>query len=142
MGRKNRRRVEYRKTLPKINTLVKHSDIKDLHRMDIWYAHLPMYRGTCIQGGVRPVLIVSNDKNNELAETITVLPMTSKMKHFFMPTHVPLVGIGMDSQVLAEQITTIDKKFLTHKAGNCTNTDLIRAVENAMRIQLGIEVSA
>ena len=36
-------------------------DIQSPKRMEIWYAKLPMDRRTSVQGGSRPVLIISGD---------------------------------------------------------------------------------
>ena len=58
MGRKNNRK---RERVPRIsNNLLVHP-----RRMEIWYASLPMDRRTSVQGGSRPVVIVSNDICNE-----------------------------------------------------------------------------
>ena len=34
--------------------------------MEIWYANLPMKEGSSIQGGNRPVVIISNDYVNPI----------------------------------------------------------------------------
>ena len=58
MGRKNRRKQEHIRPLSR-QLIVRPK------RMDIWYAALPLDRRTSIQGGSRPVVIVSNDICNE-----------------------------------------------------------------------------
>lgn len=56
---------------------------------------------------------MSNDTANGHSPTVTVVPMTSKKKKAYLPTHV-LLGAGDcpflgPSMALAEQITTIGK---------------------------------
>lgn len=130
MGRKNHRKLEH---IPKIRkrTLIHPK------RMDIWYASLPLDRRTSVQGGNRPVVIVSNDICNEKSTAVTVLPVTSRLKHPEMPTHVILVGL-MDepSMVLAEQIMTVDKSCLDRKIGECGR--LKGEIERALMEQIGI----
>lgn len=155
MGRKNRRKVEYRRRLPTVKQLyargnprplahpyIHHDDTEDYpRRMEFWFAHIPMYASTSIEGGDRPVLIVSNDKANQHSRTVTVIPLTSKIKRMDIPTHVLVKRteeLTRDSVVLAEQITTLSRDVLTRKLGDCKSPDLIAAVERAMKIQLGL----
>ena len=97
------------------------------HRMEVWFAELGYHGNTSVQDGCRPVIIVSNDDGNHHADTICVLPMTSKLKKAYLPSHVE---IGQDdlqrrnagrafepSMVLAEQITTISKTSLRSYLG-------------------------
>ena len=68
----------------------------------------------------RPVVIVSNNKNNEFSGTVTILPITSKNIQKIYPFEVFIAkGIGnlpKNSKVKADQIRTLDKgrviKFL------------------------------
>ena len=46
---------------------------------DIYYAVLPVIKGSQVQQGVRPVLIVSNNKANQYSPIITVIPLTSSV---------------------------------------------------------------
>ncbi|MBR2563419.1 MAG: type II toxin-antitoxin system PemK/MazF family toxin, partial [Paenibacillus sp.] len=62
--------------------------MKQPKRMEIWFAELGAHPGTSVQEGCRPVLVISNDKGNEYAETVTVAPLTSKIKKPWLPTHL------------------------------------------------------
>ena len=60
------------------------------------------------QGGIRPVLVVQNNKGNKHSPTILVACITSKAhsKHY-LPTHYVIpkhVGLKYDSLVMMEQI--------------------------------------
>lgn len=57
--------------------------------LEIWMADLGDKNGS-IQCGRRPVLIVSNDKNNRYSTTVNVMPMTTKMNKRNLPCHVEI----------------------------------------------------
>ena len=108
--------------------------------MEIWYANLPMKEGSSIQGGNRPVVIISNDVCNEVSSVITVAPLTSRMKKLNLPTHAVIdTPDGGQSVILAEQIMTIDKKILAKRIGKLTDPAVVREVEDAVREQLSIK---
>ena len=116
------------------------------HRGDIWFADLNPHAGTSVQGGCRPVLIVSNDIGNAYAETLNVLPMTRHLKKPNLPCHTELdPDIVSDkrqtldtSMILAEQITTISKSELRNYVGSIKDEVLLSAVNRAIAGQLGL----
>ena len=117
------------------------------HRGDIWFAELSSRPGTSVQGGYRPVLVISNDTGNANAETINVLPMTSRLKKPNLPCHT-LLESGFvtdtrqrldDSMFLAEQITTIGKSQLRNYAGRVEDTELLAQISHAISAQLGLQ---
>ena len=92
-----------------------------------------------LQRGNRPVVIISNDFNNEHSPNVTIVPITSQHKKL-LPVHVLIRSIsGRQEQniVLCEQITTIPKTKLN-------NFKLILPkyvmdkVDEALAIQLGL----
>ncbi len=54
-------------------------------RGDIWFASLGLHPATSVQGGTRPVVIVSNDIGNLHAATVNVVPMTRHLKEPDLP---------------------------------------------------------
>lgn len=88
----------------------------------------------------RPVLIVSNDVNNQYGATVTVLPVTSSTAKIY-PFEVPLdaneSGLRNESKVKANQIRTIDKSRLGNKIGQLDSVKM-KAVELAILIHLDI----
>ncbi|WP_195303692.1 type II toxin-antitoxin system PemK/MazF family toxin, partial [Blautia wexlerae] len=50
-----------------------------IRRGDILWADLGMFPTTSVQGGVRPVIVVSNNKANTYSSVITVVPLTSRI---------------------------------------------------------------
>ena len=116
-------------------------------RGDIWFASLGLHPATSVQGGTRPVVIVSNDIGNLHAATVNVVPMTRHLKKPDLPCHTQIdpdsisdKRLPLDpSMVLAEQLTTISKYALRSYAGHITDGDALNRIENAVAEQLGLE---
>ena len=93
------------------------------------------------QGGLRPVVVMQNDKGNKFSPTTIICPLTSKNKQM-KETHVMLTpddcGVIMDSTVLCEQITTIDKSRIKSKVGEIRNPQKICDIEEKILISFGI----
>ena len=156
MGRKNKRRKSSYARKMKVNPkrlISKPKMEKKVHREspmssvrmpvrgDAWFAELGEHPGTSVQEGCRPVLIISNDTANFHSNTVTVLPMTSRMKKAYLPTHVLVDSEDCPnlepSMVLAEQVTTIGKKALKNFVGRVTQSKM-REIEVAAGVHLGI----
>ena len=90
----------------------------------------------------RPVVIVSNNVNNQFSGTVTVLPITSKNLQKIHPFEVLLSkGVGnlpKNSKVKADQIRTLDKGRIIKLIGRLSDEDMI-CVETAVKIHLGME---
>lgn len=111
-------------------------------RGEIWLVSLSPALGSEI-GKTRPALVISNDRNNEFAETITVLPITSKVARAYpFEVFIPKAETGLpkDSKVKCNQIRTIDKKRLLKFLGKLS-PDRLKKVEKALLIHLGISFS-
>lgn len=112
-------------------------------RGEVWFADLGFHPGTSVQDGCRPVFIISNDAANIHSETITVVPMTSKLKKSYLPTHVVLATDDCPSlepsMVLGEQLTTISQAALRHYVGR-VQCGMIHRIEDAVKAHLGISV--
>ncbi|MCB9337005.1 MAG: type II toxin-antitoxin system PemK/MazF family toxin [Lewinellaceae bacterium] len=110
-----------------------------MNRGEIFWANLSPTIGSEISK-TRPVLIVSNDANNEHADTVTILPITSSTSRIY-PFEV-LVPSGQanltsDSKVKANQIRTIDKRRIGNKIG-ALPPKLLGEIEQAILIHLDI----
>ena len=85
------------------------------------------------QGGIRPAVIVQNNKGNKCSPTVLVIPMTSEIKKVNMPTHnimhkTKFNGLDEDSMLLGEQTTVIDKKRILYKRGSLVTENEKRSV--------------
>lgn len=113
-------------------------------RGDIYYVDFGKNIDTKKQCGIRPALIVSNNKANEHSPVITVVPLTSKIKKKrFLPTHVFIPsnsgsGLSRCSLALAEQLETIDKEQLLEKKGSISSTFIMEKITTAIQIQIGV----
>lgn len=91
-------------------------------------------------GKTRPCLVVSNDYNNEFADTVTVLPITSKT-HKVYPFEVLIkageAGLKSDSKIKANQIRTVDKARLKQWIGSLTNIQM-NDVKKALNTHLDL----
>ena len=89
----------------------------------------------------RPVLIVSNDKNNEFSGTATILPITSKNLQKIYPFEVLLSkGTGKlpkTSKVKADQIRTLDKNRIVKFIGAISKQKMDE-IEKAIRVHLAL----
>ena len=97
-----------------------------IYRGDLFFANLNPVKGS-EQGGKRPVVILQNDVGNKFSPTVIVAAITSRTrKKANMPTHVPLdnAALEKDSQVLLEQIRTLDKTRLIKKVGKLTQDEI------------------
>jgi len=106
-------------------------------RGDIYWVRLDPIQGFEI-GKTRPAVVISNDINNQLADTITVLPVTSSVGKVY-PFEVFLKkGIGnisSDSKVKTNQIRTVDKKRLKERIGKIPEA-ILNEIEKALKIHL------
>ena len=119
-----------------------HSREQAVFRGDVWYADLGAHPDTSIQEGCRPVLVVSNNANNSNARTLTVIPLTARLKKLSLVTHVMVkptkaCPLEYDSMVLTEQITIIDKSMLREKIGRLDRS-IMQQVDRAICVQLGL----
>lgn len=117
-------------------------------RHEIWFADLGDHYGTSVQSGNRPVLVISNDVGNQYSRTVTVIPLTTKLKRMDMPTHIILTEEDccmfqpqtlQDSVLLAEQITTIAKSALCGRLCRVTSRERKQEIEQAVAAQLDMQ---
>ena len=112
----------------------------EVRRGDIFIADLNPVVGS-EQGGVRPVVIVQNDRGNRFSPTVICAAMTSRLSKNDLPTHVWVAakdsGLRSDSLVLCEQIRTLEKRRLQARVGRVDEL-VIRRVEAALRAALGL----
>ena len=89
----------------------------------------------------RPVVIVSNNKNNEFSGTVTILPLTSKNIQKIYPFEVFIAkGIGnlpKNSKVKADQIRTLDKGRIIKFLGTLEKNEM-DLIGKAMSIHLDL----
>ena len=89
----------------------------------------------------RPIVIVSNNKNNEFAGTVTILPVTSKNIQKIYPFEVFLKkGLGnlpKNSKIKADQIRTLDKSRIVKFIGVLEKKEM-DLIDKALLIHLDL----
>lgn len=110
-----------------------------IQRGEIYLAKLSPVVGS-EQGGVRPVVIVQNNKGNRFSPTVIVAAITSSQTKPNLPTHIRVTpeqsGLKKTSVILLEQIRTLDKSRLIEKVG-CLQQEKIEELDTALTVSLG-----
>lgn len=110
--------------------------------LEIWMADLGERSGS-LQSGRRPVLIVSNDKNNRYSSVLNVIPMTTKMNKRNLLCHVEIhdyekFGLNAPSTIMVEQLTVVDKKDLMFRVGKINDDRILMEICDAMAVQFPV----
>ena len=115
------------------------------HIFEIWDIDLPKYndeRDRHIQTGIRPCILISNDRNNTYSPNVTIIPITSQSKSL-LPTHIYFnntlaqrYGLQKESTVLCEGMTHVSKKRLLKKRGEVYDPKVILALYKGILTQI------
>ena len=109
----------------------------EIKRGQIYMADLNQLIGA-EQGGIRPVVIIQNDRGNRFSPTVIVAAITGQDKRN-LPTHTKLktTGLPKESTALLEQIRTLDKSRLLEKLGDVSESEMNRITE-ALRVSIDV----
>ena len=110
-----------------------------MHRGEVYYADLFGSVGS-EQTGVRPVLILQNEKGNRFSKTVIVAPISTQLDKPPLPTHVKIPNIVLErsSMILLEQLRTIDKQRMGQWI--CSLDDaLMDSVNEALKVSLDLK---
>ena len=110
-----------------------------MKRGEIYYANLDPAIGSETQK-IRPVLIVSNNANNSMASTLTVIPLTSNVKKVY-PFEVLLekecTGLPKVSKAQCHQIRTISKlRISVASPQGFIDKELMNRIGSAIKLHL------
>lgn len=110
-------------------------DIQKFKRGQVWWLldNTPYIES--IQGGNRPVIIISNDLANRFSKNVTIIPCTTADKKD-IPTHCPLY-ITQNSTALTECITTVPTSKLTSYIGTL-DSEVMNKIDSTIKIALGL----
>lgn len=113
-----------------------------IKRGDIFLANLDPSIGS-EQGGIRPVLIIQNNRGNKYSPTTIVACITSQaFSKASLPTHYLLpdkIGLRERSIVMFEQIRTIDKSRLTKRIAHIPQMS-ISGIDRRLKTSLFIDM--
>ena len=112
----------------------------NIKRGEIYLATLDPVLGKEISK-TRPVVIISNNKNNLFSGTVTILPISSQNLDKTYPFEVFLPkgsgNLPKNSKVKADQIRTIDKMRIIRFIGELEKNQ-IDDIEKAIKIHLDL----
>ena len=119
--------------------------MEKINRGEIWQADFgePESEDDHKLHGIRPVVIVSNDKAHVYSMVIHAVPLTSRIhKKSFLPTHIFLdrdVAKGLRAHSIAqcEQLCLISQYDLVERIGQVTEEQL-EQIGAGMQVQLGM----
>lgn len=111
--------------------------LTEIKRGQIYMADLNPVIGS-EQGGIRPVVIIQNDRGNHFSPTVIVAAITGQVKKE-IPTHTKIktTGLPKESTALLEQIRTVDKTRLLEKIGEVSVDEMNRITE-ALRVSIDV----
>lgn len=112
-----------------------------IERGEVWWAELGEPQGSG-PGFRRPVLIVQNDAfNRSRLRTVVAVVVTSNLRLVDAPGNVLLPakvsGLPKDSVANVSQVITLDRDFLTERAGRVRGA-LLSDVESGLRLVLAL----
>jgi len=114
-----------------------------IRRGDILYVDLGVQYQGSIQGSMRPVVVVSNNKANKHSTVITVVPLSTKIsKKRNLPTHVFVsayksIGLEQHSIALCEQVTALDYSMIIENMIK-VDKDTLDRITKAVQVQVGV----
>ena len=115
---------------------------KTYFRGEIYLADLSPARGS-EQDGLRPVIVIQNNKGNRFSPTLIVAAVTTgTKKRVSQPTQYLIMknpALGNPSIVLTEQLRTIDKSRLVSFLGRVTEGQM-RGIERALARSLALNI--
>jgi len=107
-----------------------------IKQYDIWLANLNPASGS-IPGKVRPVVIIQSDLLNNQLESTIVCPITSNViqEAKILRVHIPKGQLDTESDILVDQIRTIDNGKLIQKISSL-NYDQIKRIKKSLEVVL------
>jgi mRNA interferase MazF len=113
----------------------------EINRGEVWVANLNPAQGAEV-GKTRPVLVLQdNSLTREGAETVVILPLTSRVRPEIQRLRVTLPARGRllkDSQVIVEKPMTLDRRRLVEGPLASLSAIEMSAVERTLLVVLGM----
>lgn len=101
-----------------------------ISRGDIWLTNFDPTVGSEI-AYTRPALIISHSGYNAIADTVTVIPISTG--RYIKSFHVQLKKLRKDSHAVVPQIRSASKKRFIKKIGKATDVELNEVKEKLIR---------
>ena len=104
----------------------------DLSRGDIVGINLNLKKGDEV-GKVRPCIILSGNEENEILDTLMVVPLSTHLIDDMLPFRLRLLkrdDLRQDSDVLINHLRSISNKRVTSFIGKITDDEYALIIEN------------
>ena len=94
------------------------------------------------QGKIRYAVVIQNDVGNKHSPTTIIMPMTSKLKALYIPTHALIKkdndnGLRVDSVILGEQLRVVSKERIIQRVGKITNKETLADIKRVYNANIG-----
>ncbi|MCL1880664.1 MAG: type II toxin-antitoxin system PemK/MazF family toxin [Oscillospiraceae bacterium] len=111
----------------------------EVKRGQVYTADLSPVKGSD-QGGIRPVVVIQNERGNKHSPTTIIAPITTAPHKGGLPTHVELHSYFLKhgSKALLEQIRVIDKSRLMRYQGMLYLHEMDK-IDKALIVSVGLE---
>ncbi len=104
----------------------------DLNNGDIVGVNLNPKKGDEV-GKVKPCIILSNTQENQILDTIIVMPLSTSLLDDMLPYRIRLKkrdNLYNDSDILVNHIRSISKKRVTSYIGQITKEEYLSVIDN------------
>lgn len=111
----------------------------EFHYGQVWLVKINNRMRGSVESKTRPMIVVSNEKNNKFAPTVNMIPLTSSRMNTRGAYQVQFyLGTQQYPQIaLCEQITTVDKSQCTRYMYQLSD-EILTELKLSMRIQLNL----
>lgn len=112
--------------------------IEKVQQYDIWLADLNPAKGS-IPGKIRPVVIIQSNILNKYSMSTVICPITTNVliNHALLRVLIPKGQLDLDSDILIDQIRTIENKKLIKKISRL-NYEQIKKIKKGLMIVLDL----
>lgn len=107
---------------------------------EIYYYDFGNHKGS-IQNGLRPAVVIQDNKLNQHSPTTLIAAITSATKKIYLPSHVVLgdkFGLTKPSMVLLEQIACVNQSDLIDYIGTIDSKTVMRFIRNGIKKTFGL----
>ncbi len=107
---------------------------------EIYYYNFGRHEGS-VQNGIRPAVVIQDDRLNRNSPTTLIAAITSVTKKVYLPSHVVLgedFGLSKPSMVLLEQVACVNQDDLQDYVGTIDDKRILRFIRNGIKKTFGL----
>ena len=107
---------------------------------EIYFYDFGKHEGS-IQNGLRPAVVIQDNKLNDHSPTTLIAAITSVTKKLYLPSHILIgeqFGLTKPSMILLEQVACVNQKDLGNFVGAINNEKIKRAIRCGLKKTFGL----